>query len=111
MSIDAHAHTNLLKGGRVRQGALDTGTTSLAGSLPAMQFSGPPFFVFTPTPVSIALTKDCFFPMIHSTGNAFVHIKGHQTDGNDPDNPRLGMLNLDTASAYTYDVDYRYFTI
>ena len=58
---------------------------------------------------NIALNPYCFFPMIHTTNvNQEDMVSGHTTDGNDPDLPRLSIIDVSAGDATSYDVDWRY---
>lgn len=100
MAEIVHRHTNILNGGLLGTGALETTTSSLSGTLTG--------FTTVYTRVDIALAGYAFFPMIHSNDNR-GRITGHSTDGASPDAARFSLIN-DTTTNDTYDVDYRSIT-
>ncbi len=72
-------------------------TVSLAGT------------ITTKSSVDLALTRDCYWPMIHVSDLEFVHMVGHSVDISSPNSPRFGLYN-DNVSSETFDVDYRHIT-
>ena len=78
----------------VGQGELIVSTVSLAGTLTGSAAT------------DITLTRDCFFPMIHSNSQSDVHMTGHITDGGSANNPRFAFYN--SGGNHAYDVDYRF---
>jgi len=108
MSIAAHTHASTPQGGQLAQAALESGMISLAGTVSAaVYFAGPDNTGYTN--IDIALTAYCLFPMIHTSHQTNVYIRGHSTDGGSADAPRFGLMNVSTTDE-TYDVDYRYLT-
>jgi len=97
MAVANHPHTNIIQGGVLSRGALETtANTSTAGTLTTFAV------------VDLALTAMAFFPMIH-VSDVGMKIQGHATDQADPDKPQLQLYN-DTFLSHTYDIDYRHVT-
>ena len=94
----------LLEGrGDVDRASLNTGTTSLAGSVSSESFS-----------VAIELEPYSFFPMIHNTTTGtdlkqqrFIAITGNSSDLASADSPCFEFVSAATGNN-TWDVDFRY---